>query len=917
MEHTSWFEASLYSPAAKYLSNDGSFAQSQQPSPWQIEFIDGAPRNGGSIRLQAADGRFLRSDGGEGTPPSWTKEKCEETVWILLYSAGSDALTADMAVQLKSPTGGGGDIGGHPHPCLCNDTPTGGWGGSVKGMYSWCPEDRGDAFWNLHGLSTVKGLAPDWDRPIELTVHSNHAMHSNGPIQHILECHTSNFANFDGGRNEGLGGPWWVIFDAGKPQAVGGGEMAAFVAEESPKVVELLASDDLACWDLIATLNSAAPWGTDAGPKQWPVDKPHVARYWKINVTDTHNGVAPTIHYCKLVAPSSTAESLEESLSTLSAALSGGSSTRLAKLSATAMELVDKADAQAIEAAVEKLLSKEGPLTARFFIDDCARAPDRPRIVLALPRPFFMMSSLVYNASAAPISLCTGVTSCFYNGVDLKSKINTKQCKVTTLQLQYEPGAVLCVGGWDNQEGEAAGLFLAASTSRGPVKLCPGDGCELECRVLGADDNKPPEGWHENSFDDQSWEVPGSEKVWSGWSSHLPGEMKAMGVTGKDGIWNATKKYNFFRIRLDACACKVLDGIVLQPACAALLDALCEKQPSLRAAATTPDTLLLALSTPEHAACACKLLEPPYNAPISKDVRELLLKPSKLKQFLTNPQCVPLVKILLAKDAAIKDAATASEHLLQVLKPATSTMALVLLDNGADLSLARDALLSDGAKLLRSLVLDPKSSLLVDALCKRDAEIKAVVASSEMLVAALSPASAPVALWLITEYGVEITAAVTTALTEGEAAVTSTTALKFKKDIFLEDDGTALPLGNSDYTMEFWIRFDGQHGCFVGFGHEPNNGCNGCHFEGAHCHALPLLLLACAAARALTALARARVGHGFNHFWYANDLHPGDGGEQLTERWMHLGENLDLSSQLRVNLSLTRPTLRALGSSPW
>jgi hypothetical protein len=237
----SWFEASLYSPAAKYLTNDGSFAQSQQPSPWRIEFIDGAPRNGGSIRLQAEDGRFLRSDGGEGTPPSWTEEKCEESVWILMYSAGSGELTADTAVQLKSPTGGGGEIGGHPHPCLCNDTPTGGWGGAVKGKYSWCPEGRGDAFWNLHGLSAVSGKGPD---------------------------------------------------------------------------------------------------------------------------------------------------TLDAALSMLSAALSGGSSsTRLAKLSATAIELVHKADSQAIEAAVEKLLSKEGPLTARFFIDDCARAPDRPRIALASPRP--------------------------------------------------------------------------------------------------------------------------------------------------------------------------------------------------------------------------------------------------------------------------------------------------------------------------------------------------------------------------------------------------------------------------------------------------------------------------------------------------------------------------------------------------
>ena len=76
---------------------------------------------------------------------------------------------------------------------------------------------------------------------------------------------------------------------------------------------------------------------------------------------------------------------LEASLSTLSAALSGGSSTRLAKLSANAIEHVRKADAQAIQAAAEKLLSSDGPLTVRFFIDDCALAPDRPRIRLICP----------------------------------------------------------------------------------------------------------------------------------------------------------------------------------------------------------------------------------------------------------------------------------------------------------------------------------------------------------------------------------------------------------------------------------------------------------------------------------------------------------------------------------------------------
>ena len=63
----------------------------------------------------------------------------------------------------------------------------------------------------------------------------------------------------------------------------------------------------------------------------------------------------------------------------------------------------------------------------------------------------------------------------------------------------------------------SAGFFFAVSTARGPIKLSPGDGCELECKVLGADDDKPPEGWQENAFDDEEWEAPQADKVWDGW----------------------------------------------------------------------------------------------------------------------------------------------------------------------------------------------------------------------------------------------------------------------------------------------------------------------------------------------------------------------------------------------------------------
>jgi len=78
--------------------------------------------------------------------------------------------------------------------------------------------------------------------------------------------------------------------------------MTAYVADESPKSIELLASDDLKSWTTAGTFSTSARWGTEDGPKTWRVDKSIVARYWKMSVTQTHNGVPPTIHYCKLLA---------------------------------------------------------------------------------------------------------------------------------------------------------------------------------------------------------------------------------------------------------------------------------------------------------------------------------------------------------------------------------------------------------------------------------------------------------------------------------------------------------------------------------------------------------------------------------------------------------------------------------------
>ena len=132
--------ASLSSPATYcHLANDGSLGASAEPAPYTLEF-EGPPGDGVKFRLRTPDGRYLRSDGMEGQPPQLSLvTDASTTVWIL--RATGDPFSSP--VQLKTPWNGGCER------CLCNDQPTGGWGGEVKGKYSWCPEDRGDAYWKL------------------------------------------------------------------------------------------------------------------------------------------------------------------------------------------------------------------------------------------------------------------------------------------------------------------------------------------------------------------------------------------------------------------------------------------------------------------------------------------------------------------------------------------------------------------------------------------------------------------------------------------------------------------------------------------------------------------------------------------------------------------------------------------------
>ena len=111
--------------------------------------------------------------------------------------------------------------------------------------------------------------------------------------------------------------------------------------------------------------------------------------------------------------------------------------------------------------------------------------------------------------------------------------------------------------------------------------------------------------------------------------------------------------------------------------------------------------------------------------------------------------CVDVLKATFARDPSLVAAATSPAVLKRTLTSARMPLAAALLENGADPAAAREGLLADDAKLLRSLALDPSSFSLVDTLSKGDAEIKAVIQSPQTLLSALKPATAAAALVLL------------------------------------------------------------------------------------------------------------------------------------------------------------------------
>ena len=260
-----------------------------------------------------------------------------------------------------------------------------------------------------------------------------------------------------------------------------------------------------------------------------------------------------------------------------------------------------------------------------------------------------------------------------------------------------------------------------------------------------------------------------------------------------------------------------------------LFKELLARDPTIVAAATAPAVFNRAL-TLGYMPLAIALIESGADITIA---REALLKDdAKLLMTLVKDSDGSMLDTLCALDEQIKTAANTSENFVAALKPSSAAAALRMLEGGADVTAARDALLANGAKLLGALVVDPKCDTLIEALCAKDEQIKAVATSPELqlelLVASLQPSTWELGLKLLQEQG--IPHAVRAALTEGDAAVTPTHALSFDGSQWLSDDGTDVPLGNSAYTWEFWARFTG-HGCFASIGTAGHGHASGFHFD--------------------------------------------------------------------------------------
>ena len=151
----------------------------------------------------------------------------------------------------------------------------------------------------------------DWEHALALTITDNSPTHPNGPIENIImhECET--FANF--GHQDHYTPPWWVTFRVEGGMPCLGIEIAAFVADESPRTmaVESRAGPEDE-WHMLKQITVLEEWGTEEGAnyrrlkpvQRWPLDAASSGAFVRLSFHGGFCSEPPTIHYVRLFAAS-------------------------------------------------------------------------------------------------------------------------------------------------------------------------------------------------------------------------------------------------------------------------------------------------------------------------------------------------------------------------------------------------------------------------------------------------------------------------------------------------------------------------------------------------------------------------------------------------------------------------------------
>ena len=187
-----------------------------------------------------------------------------------------------------------------------------------------------------------------------------------------------------------------------------------------------------------------------------------------------------------------------------------------------------------------------------------------------------------------------------------------------------------------------------------------------------------------------------------------------------------------------------------------LAERLMEGHARLKAAALGPAMLAAALSDPEKASVATRLLD--QGAAIDDALSELLLAvsdvgaASKWQAIMLDEDRRALADRLMEGHAQLKAAALGPEMLVAALsQPSKDALATQLLDRGAAIDDALSAMLlavapdGGGASIFQKIVLNEERRALADRLMGGHARLEAAALGSGMLVAAARPATSSIA----------------------------------------------------------------------------------------------------------------------------------------------------------------------------